>query len=81
MTEQNASKYFCPLYGRDIAQGKCLDINYERLGYLLNGCLDEIAAVTSKKEPEVTQTCETCPNLPFGDDLGSVIFPGDRKAQ
>jgi len=79
MTQQSNSEYFCPLYGRDIAQGKCFDINYERLGYLSNGCLDEVTAITGKKEPEITNTCKVCPNLPFGDDLGTVVFPSQEK--
>lgn len=56
--------YYCPLYGRDIASGKCLDINYERRGYMNAGCLDEIAKHTGKREPHVSETCEACPNCP-----------------
>ena len=78
MTKKSTSNFFCPLYGRDIAQGKCFDINYERFGYLSDGCLDEITAVTGKKEPEIMKTCEACSNLPFNNDLGTVIFP-DRE--
>jgi hypothetical protein len=79
MTKQNDSKYFCPLYGYDIAEGKCCDINYERLGYLSDGCLDEITATTGKREPEITKTCESCPNLPFKDGLGIVTFPSGKN--
>jgi hypothetical protein len=79
MTKSSSARYFCPLYGRDIAQGKCLDINYERLGYLSAGCLDEVAAITGKQEPEITKTCTACPNLPFGDELGAVILPSLPK--
>jgi hypothetical protein len=75
MTKSSDSSYFCPLFGRDIAEGKCLDINYERLGYMSAGCLDEVTAFTGKMEPEITRTCEACPNLPFDDDLGIVRFP------
>ena len=52
------------MYGRDIAEGKCLDINYERLGYMAGGCLDDVKRITGKQEAEVTKTCEACPNLP-----------------
>ncbi len=79
MTEQDVSKYSCPLYGHDIAEGKCLDINYERLGYLSDGCLDEVTAVTGKKEPEITKTYRTCPNLPFNNELGTIIFPEQNR--
>ena len=87
MTEQSPSKYLCPLYGRDIALGKCLDINYERLGYLSDDCLDEITRFTGIREPDITKTCEACPNQPFGNDFGTVIFPdrdgtkGNRSRQ
>ena len=57
--------WFCPLYGKDIAEGKCLDINNERLGYMDGGCLDEVARITGKREPQVSRTCELCPNFPF----------------
>ena len=79
MTKQSDSKYLCPLFGHDIAEGKCFDINYERLGYLSGGCLEEVTAITGKREPEITKTCEVCPNLPFPDGLGTVIFPGAKK--
>ena len=79
MTEQPKSSYFCPLYAHDIAEGKCLDINYERLGYLSNGCLYEVTALTGKKEPEITRTCKARPNLPFDDDLGTIILPGPKS--
>ena len=75
MTKQHNSKYFCPLYDRDIAEGECLDINYERLGYLSAGCLDEITRFTGRKESEIAKICEACSNLPFPDGLGNVIYP------
>lgn len=77
MANQRGTNYFCPLYRREIADGKCFDINYERLGYASLGCLKEIFTLTGKKEPQITKTCETCPNLPFGDDLGTVTFPNN----
>jgi hypothetical protein len=75
MTSKADSKYFCPLFGRDIAEGKCLDINYERLGYLSDGCLDEVTSTTGKKEPEISTVCEACPNLPFGRGLSPAARP------
>ena len=79
MTARTESTWFCPLFGKDIAEGKCLDINYERLGYMADGCLDEVKRITGKQEPEVTKTCESCPNLPFGDGLGTVSFPNREE--
>ena len=57
--------WFCPLYGKDIAEGKCFDINYERLGIFNTNSLDEVTNYTGKREPEITHTCETCPNFPL----------------
>jgi hypothetical protein len=69
-------RWFCPLYQSDIAEGKCLDLNYERLGYLSAGCLDELRRQTGKVEPEVSATCERCPNLPVReDDFNRARFP------
>jgi len=68
-------KWFCPLYRADIAEGKCLDINYERLGYLDGGCLAEVTRLTGKREPDISKTCELCPNPPFDDLEGTVSFP------
>ncbi len=57
--------WFCPLYDRDIAEGKCLDINHERLGFFATGSLAEVTKATGKREPEISRTCEVCPNLPL----------------
>jgi hypothetical protein len=57
--------WHCPLFGRDIAEGKCFDINYERLGYMNGGCLQEIERVAGKDRAEVNKTCAACPRLPL----------------
>jgi hypothetical protein len=67
--------WYCPLYGMEIAEGKCLDINYERLGYMVGECLDEVVRITGKDESEIANTCKVCPNLPIDDNLGIVSFP------
>lgn len=67
--QDESSEWFCPLYGRNIAEGRCLDINYERLGHMTAGCLAEITRLTGKREPEISRTCESCPNLPDIEDL------------
>lgn len=67
--------WFCPLYQAEIAEGKCLDINYERLGYMAGGCLDEVTRLVGKREPEISRTCETCQHLPFSEVEIEVTFP------
>lgn len=64
MSLPSRSGWFCPLYEAEIAEGKCLDINYERRGYMATGCLAEVTKITGKREPLITETCERCPNLP-----------------
>jgi len=75
MNEKRAS-WYCPLFGRDIAEGQCLDINYERLGYMHDECLKDVTKVTGKKEPEISETCERCPNMPLDPSSDRIIIPG-----
>lgn len=77
MTADKTTHWLCPIFGKDIAEGKCLDINYERLGLLQDGCLDEIRKVTGMKEDEVNRTCEACPNLPVTNaDIAAALKQG-----
>ena len=73
------SEWFCPLYGKSIAEGMCLDINYERLGYMTAGCLAEVTRLTGKREPEIARTCESCPNLPAIGDIKTRIRKADQS--
>ena len=72
------NQWFCPLYQAHIAEGHCMDINYERLGYMSGGCLNEVARLTGKREPEVSCTCEACPNFPFRGGFGDAVLPDGR---
>ena len=67
MTEEPRKSWYCPYYKRDIAEGQCIDINYERLGYLDAGCLREVMKLTGKTKDDIDQTCQRCPNFPFKD--------------
>jgi len=58
------ANWFCPIFRKNIAEGMCLHINYERLGFLSDGCLDEILKVTGMNRDEVNRTCEACQNRP-----------------
>ena len=69
MNQETRKLWYCPFYKRDIAEGKCLDINYERLGYMEAGCLREVTKLTGKTKAEIDETCEACPNFPFKDGL------------
>jgi hypothetical protein len=65
MTPTCVKEWYCPLYQKNIAEGKCLDINYERLGYMDCGCLLEVTQLTGKTKDEINRTCQSCPNLPI----------------
>ena len=70
MSLENNQDWYCPLYHRDIAEGQCLDINYERLGYVNADYLKEVTKATNKTLSQINQICSTCPNQPF---RGGVI--------
>lgn len=80
MTKMTKQGWFCALYQANIAEGKCLDINYERLGYMSSGCLNEVTKLTGKREPEISRTCEACPNLPFNECEWKINFPRRKKS-
>ncbi len=55
----------CPLLGRDIAVGYCLDVNYQRLGFFKPGILLEVQGETGRTVEEIAVVCESCPNFPL----------------
>ncbi|KPK76988.1 MAG: hypothetical protein AMJ79_04785 [Phycisphaerae bacterium SM23_30] len=66
---------FCPLYGREISTGKCLDINYERLGLVQKDNFDDIKKITRRSTAELSDICHKCPNQLFPDDnIGEISF-------
>ncbi len=56
--------WYCPLYKRSIAEGKCLDINYEWNGWVNGGNLKEVTRLTDLTPSEIVETCRACPNCP-----------------
>ena len=66
-SEHNCETWHCPLLGRSISAGMCLDINYQRLGYFDADVLSEVQTETGKSVQEVSAVCEACPNLPLKD--------------
>ncbi len=57
--------WHCPLYKKDIPEGLCLDINFERLGYFNSNILIEVMNDTGTQKHEINLTCEKCPNQPL----------------
>jgi hypothetical protein len=60
--------WFCPLLNRRIAEGHCLDINYQRLGLCKPDVLSDVQRVTCKTVAEIASVCEGCPNQPLRDE-------------
>jgi hypothetical protein len=59
------NSWYCPLYQNEISAGRCVEINLERLHFLNGTALQDLAGSTGKREPEVSSTCEHCPNMPL----------------
>ena len=59
--------WFCPLLNRAIAEGYCLDIQYQRLGYCKPDILTDTKRETRKSTEEISATCDDCPNQPLPD--------------
>ena len=59
--------WHCPLLGKRIEQGLCLDINYQRLDLMKEDVLAEIKRTIKKNNDEISKICESCPNLPLKD--------------
>lgn len=55
----------CPLLGRPIEEGRCLDVNYERLGAFSGDAMIEIMQQTRHDLPTLNATCEACTNNPL----------------
>jgi hypothetical protein len=75
VTNDDQRAWWCPLYEAHIAEGKCLEINYERLGLMSGGHMEEIRKLRGMVPMRVCEVCRSCPNQPIGDDLGRVSFP------
>ena len=67
MAGSESGSWHCPLYGREIAEGLCFDINFERLGFVKGNELAVIKRLLGKTRDEVNTACEHCPNWPRED--------------
>jgi hypothetical protein len=55
----------CPLLKRQIAEGHCLDINYQLLRLCKAYELADAQRETGKSVEEISLVCEACPNQPL----------------
>lgn len=55
----------CPLLGRPIAVGRCLDINYQLLSFFKSDVLFDAMQETNRSAAEVPAVCSSCPSQPL----------------
>lgn len=55
----------CPLVGREIDAGFCLDVNLQRLGFFKPDALTEVCREAGLSAQQVSGTCEVCPHQPL----------------
>jgi hypothetical protein len=67
MNKQNNSSefWFCPITKKDISEGLCLDIYYQRLEYFKNDVLSSFLKQYSLNKSELNDICDNCPNMPL----------------
>jgi hypothetical protein len=68
LPEEGDICWYCPLLQREIAEGLCLDINYQRLQFCKADVLTEAQQETGKTVQEISLICEACPNQPLREE-------------
>lgn len=56
---------YCPLYKKEIGDGKCLDICYELSNIKKEEYIRDIRKHRNLTNEEMIDVCEKCPNFPF----------------
>ena len=65
----------------EIPAGRCLDINYERLGLLHGGMFEEVTRDTGIKESEISKMCVVCPNQPLKEAGNPASQASETRGQ
>ncbi len=63
--EETDVRWYCPLIGRQIAEGYCLDINYQRVGLFKPDVLKDAMKITKLSVDGVSNICRSCANQPL----------------
>ncbi|MEO8035057.1 MAG: hypothetical protein ABI837_11550 [Acidobacteriota bacterium] len=63
----------CPLLAREIAEGLCLDINYQWRGMFKPDVLATVSASTGKCVEEISATCRACPHQPLPTQTSEAV--------
>ena len=68
LPEEGDVCWYCPLLKRKIAEGLCLDINYQLLRLCKPDVLTDAQRETGKTTEEISSICEACPNQPLREE-------------
>lgn len=60
--------WHCPLLQRTIAEGHCLDINYQRVGLFVPDVVTDVQRETGCAIDEISAICVRWPNQPLARD-------------
>jgi hypothetical protein len=71
--------WHCPLFKRYIAEGLCLDINYQLLKLFKADVLTDAQRETGKTIQEITSICEACPNQPLREEQQDSSVEGHTQ--
>ena len=63
----------CPLLAREIADGLCLDINYQWRGMFKPDVLVTVSASTGKTVEQISATCRICPHQPLPTQTSEAV--------
>jgi hypothetical protein len=71
-------EWYCPLLLRMVAEGYCLDINYQRIGLFMPDVLTEAMQETRRSIDEINAICMGCPNQPLSPEDYNALLVGNR---
>ena len=61
-----------------IAEGHCLDINYQRIGLFTQDVLTEAMQSTGLDLEQISEICMKCPNQPLSPEDYEELLIGNR---
>jgi hypothetical protein len=63
----------CPLLARQIAEGLCLDINYQWRGMFKPDVLATVSVSTGMSVEQIAATCRICPHQPLPTQTSEAV--------
>ena len=71
-------RWYCPLLRSMIAEGHCLDINYQRIGLFATDVLGDAMRSTGLDVDHISEICSRCPNQPLSPEDYEQLLVGNR---